>query len=201
MSLTRPPPQHYQYSEDSRYGYHSQQVLWTPPYQSPGGNPIPTLSSNGSGSDNMLEYFPPFLGPPSHSQSPPHPAPQQVFPSTSRTSSSLRLPAQAPLARTNALGSRAKTSRQQFTACGPCRHRRIKCDLKEKQDALKREAKEEEEREIGAVRGSARRRKAFYTNCEERGANCVYVSERVLLFPFMSRHFSQVSSPVEIDFS
>jgi hypothetical protein len=179
MSLTLPPPQDYQDLADSGYAYPSQQGLLTSPYQTPDGNTIPTLSSNGSGSINMSEYFPPFPGPPSHSHT--HPPGQQALPSPSWTSDSLRPPPQAPLESASGSGSGVKTSRKQFTACGGCRHRRIKCDLKEKQDAIKREAREEEERGIEPVRGSARRRKAICTNCEERGTNCVYVSEPVLL--------------------
>jgi hypothetical protein len=69
----------------------------------------------------------------------------------------------------------------------PTRHTgSSECDLKENQDALEREAREEE-RGIDPVRGSARRRKAICTNCKERSTNCVYGSGRVLLLPSISR--------------
>jgi hypothetical protein len=172
MSLTLPPPQHYQESAYSGYGY-PQQGLLTSPYQTPGGHPIPTLSSGGSGSNAMSEYFPPFPGPPHHSHPPPS---AQAYASPSWTSGPLRPPSQAPARAGGGGGSGAKTSRQQFTACGACRHRRVKCDLKEKQDALERETREDEERGVGPVRASVRRKKAICTNCEERGTNCVYVT-------------------------
>jgi hypothetical protein len=187
MSLTLPPPQHYQESAYSGYGY-PQQGLLTSPYQTPGGHPIPTLSSGGSGSNAMSEYFPPFPGQPHHTHPPPS---AQAYPSPSWTSGPLRPPAQAPPRAGGGGGSGAKTSRQQFTACGACRHRRVKCDLKEKQDALERETREDEERGVGPVRVSARRKKAICTNCEERGTNCVYVESS--LFLLFNRYSSQSS--------
>jgi hypothetical protein len=75
-------------------------------------------------------------------------------------------------------GSNAKTSRQQFTACGACRHRRVKCDLKDRQDQAERTGGLVSPDEgVGAHRTSsaARRARVNCTNCEERGTNCVYV--------------------------
>lgn len=68
-----------------------------------------------------------------------------------------------------------KTSRQQFTACGACRHRRVKCDLKVRQDEVEQRAAEEKEMGTGVVRTNtaARKQKVKCTNCQERGMNCV----------------------------
>lgn len=59
----------------------------------------------------------------------------------------------------------AKTTRSQFSACGACRHRRVKCDLKAKQ----------EEAERTDSKGKARTKPPSCTNCLERGVLCVYV--------------------------
>jgi hypothetical protein len=61
--------------------------------------------------------------------------------------------------------------RHQFTACGACRHRRVKCDLRARQEESEHEAQVEESRGSGA--GTVRRRKVSCTNCQERGTNCV----------------------------
>lgn len=62
-------------------------------------------------------------------------------------------------------GTSGKVPRHQFTACGACRHRRVKCDLRARQDEAEREA----------VGDDTRRRKVSCTNCQERETNCVYV--------------------------
>jgi hypothetical protein len=167
MSLTLPQPPHFP-EPGYGYGYPLQGPL-TSPYQTP-GHGFPTMSSEGSGSGTMTEYFPSFSSSsaqPSHSGQPPFPSPSWP-PASSRAA-----PTQLQSARPTG-NHGAKTSRQQFTACGACRHRRVKCDLKEKQDTLERETREEEEQGVGPMRGmGARRRKAICTNCEERGTNCV----------------------------
>lgn len=75
-------------------------------------------------------------------------------------------------------GHGPKTSRQQFTACGACRHRRVKCDLKVRQDEVEQKAAEEKEMGTGVVRTNtaARKQKVKCTNCQERGMNCVWVN-------------------------
>ena len=72
-------------------------------------------------------------------------------------------------------GHGPKTSRQQFTACGACRHRRVKCDLKVRQDEAEQKAAEDKETGTGPVRTNtaARKQKVKCTNCQERGMNCV----------------------------
>jgi hypothetical protein len=72
----------------------------------------------------------------------------------------------------SATGGGGKNARTQFTACGACRHRRVRCDLRAKQDAAEREAQAEGSRS-GTSAASIRRRKVSCTNCQERGTNCV----------------------------
>ncbi|WVQ99298.1 hypothetical protein IAU59_006430 [Kwoniella sp. CBS 9459] len=69
----------------------------------------------------------------------------------------------------------SKTTRQQFTACGACRHRRVKCDLKDKQEAAEKIAEEENDRGVGPARGKpgGKSKKVSCTNCVERGLNCI----------------------------
>ncbi|ORX36756.1 hypothetical protein BD324DRAFT_466027 [Kockovaella imperatae] len=62
--------------------------------------------------------------------------------------------------------SGAKTSRQQFTACGACRHRRVKCDLKDRQEAAEKQAG-------SAAKRSGKKIRVSCSNCLERGTNCV----------------------------
>lgn len=68
----------------------------------------------------------------------------------------------------------AKTSRQQFTACGACRHRRVKCDLKQRED-VDQLSMADGEAGIGPHRRgtSARRGSVICSNCIERRTNCV----------------------------
>ena len=73
----------------------------------------------------------------------------------------------------------AKTSRQQFTACGACRWRRVRCDLKARQeeaDSLPVVAGEGSS--VGPQRVGAPRKRVGCTNCLERGTNCVQVATR-----------------------
>lgn len=86
-------------------------------------------------------------------------------------------PQQAPVAatssrgRANAGAAGTKNPRHQFTACGACRHRRVKCDLRTRQEEAEREAALEEAQ--SGTSGTVRRRKVSCTNCQERGTNCV----------------------------
>lgn len=73
--------------------------------------------------------------------------------------------------RGNAGSTGAKNPRHQFTACGACRHRRVKCDLRTRQEEAEREAALEEAQ--SGTSGTVRRRKVSCTNCQERGTNCV----------------------------
>lgn len=88
-----------------------------------------------------------------------------------------RPPPQAPVAsnslrgRGNAGAAATKNPRHQFTACGACRHRRVKCDLRTRQEEAEREAAVEEAQ--SGASGTIRRRKVSCTNCQERGTNCV----------------------------
>ena len=69
-----------------------------------------------------------------------------------------------------------KTNRQQFTACGACRHRRVKCDLKLKQEeAGLLEAEERARRGPGPVRtvSDSKKDPIVCTNCKDRHMKCV----------------------------
>jgi hypothetical protein len=69
-----------------------------------------------------------------------------------------------------------KTNRQQFTACGACRHRRVKCDLKLKQEeASLMEAEERANRGHGPVRTvpDSKKEPIVCTNCKDRHMKCV----------------------------
>lgn len=66
--------------------------------------------------------------------------------------------------------SPAKVPRHQFTACGACRHRRVKCDLRARQEEVERAAQLDDG---GSGTAASRRRKVSCTNCQERGTNCV----------------------------
>ena len=152
----------------SPMGYAPQQQPGLSPYESAYGVPLMNSGSASSGG-GMSDYFPPF------GTVPPQAGPG--IPAFSPTWSS------APPAGPSAKGGRkdgthngAKTSRQQFTACGACRHRRVKCDLKDRQEAAELQAAAEDEMKgPGPHRGSAaaRRKKVVCTNCQERGTNCV----------------------------
>ena len=101
--------------------------------QSPYHTPLqmnPNSGGSASSSTVMSEYFPPYPPP---IQTQPYPLLSPVY--------------QTPK---NKVGG--KTGRQQFSACGACRHRRVKCDLKEKQE---------------------RESKSICSNCQERGIACM----------------------------
>lgn len=68
-------------------------------------------------------------------------------------------------------GNPNKVPRHQFTACGACRHRRVKCDLRARQEEAEREAFLDDAQ--NGSTGPLRRRKVSCTNCQERGTNCV----------------------------
>jgi hypothetical protein len=68
-------------------------------------------------------------------------------------------------------GNPNKVPRHQFTACGACRHRRVKCDLRARQEEAERDALLEDSQ--NGSTGPLRRRKVSCTNCQERGTNCV----------------------------
>ena len=117
---------------------------------------------------------PPISPTPMHSQVP-GASWQSTMPS-SKTSSRPALTSRVSQssAAASGSGSGAKTSRQQFTACGACRHRRVKCDLKDRQESAEQTVVDEEGG-IGPHRISAagRRKKVICTNCQDRGTNCV----------------------------
>jgi hypothetical protein len=160
---------------------------------------ITSSSSNGSG--NGTEYFPPFPQDLSVQQQ------QQSYPSQPLVSPSVLAPLGQPIPHnhatplqpnmptmTSSTSTRAaigptaghsgpngpKTSRQQFTACGACRHRRVKCDLKDRQEEAELLEHERTVRGTGPVRNNAPKRKnnsrISCSNCIERNMQCVYVS-------------------------
>lgn len=81
-----------------------------------------------------------------------------------------QLPSTGPT-KGNSKGNPNKVPRHQFTACGACRHRRVKCDLRARQEEAERESMIGDSQSGG--NGPLRRRKVSCTNCQERGTNCV----------------------------
>jgi hypothetical protein len=148
----------------------------TSPYMTPVGFGPMTAGSGGSGSHTMTEYFPPYNDP-STSGLPTQP--EHLKTTEPFTSSSWQSAPPASTSRPKVEGSRggnpgAKTSRQQFTACGACRHRRVRCDLKDRQEEAEASGSTSGQG-IGAHRSNSggRRKKISCTNCTERGTNCV----------------------------
>ncbi|WRT66252.1 uncharacterized protein IL334_003205 [Kwoniella shivajii] len=144
-----------------------------PNLHTPTGAPMDSGSSHNT---TMAEYFPPQLSiaqqPDLSMQSLPLsnqvwqstiPAPLTTFPNRHNTSA-------GPSAKPEKSGT--KTSRQQFTACGACRHRRVKCDLKDKQEAAE---DDNDEDGVGPTRAKdgGKQKKVSCTNCIERGLNCI----------------------------
>ncbi|TXT15729.1 hypothetical protein VHUM_00232 [Vanrija humicola] len=67
--------------------------------------------------------------------------------------------------------SPAKVPRHQFTACGACRHRRVKCDLRTRQEEAERVAILEDAQSGTTTNASSvRRRKVSCTNCQDEYA-------------------------------
>ena len=152
---------------------HELSVIQPPHLPSP-INPLPTSgrSSVESPGWQATPAFPPqplsSLG-----MSPP------LAPSTGPIAGPSRRPGPGPSGKSERDKSTgAKTSRQQFTACGACRHRRVKCDLKDRQEEAERLAEENEARgTLGPQRragsGAKGRVRVSCSNCLERGTNCV----------------------------
>jgi hypothetical protein len=200
-----PGPLQHQQQQQPQATPHTHQAQLSP-YYAPYSQTQPfTTSSNGSNeSAQMSEYFPPYSDstanhpqqqqyhpPPQQSQppqafiSPPIPSPTwQTAPSTAiKTPASRRDPASAGGSSQSGSGHGPKTSRQQFTSCGACRHRRVKCDLKDKQEEMDhKDAVADAERGVGPVRtdSATRRKRIICTNCHDRGMNCVYVLDAEL---------------------
>ncbi len=157
-----------------------QQQLAVSPMQTPFWQTLGSAPTS-SGSGAMSEDFPPYsckttpTYAPTQQPSLPSPSWQSHVPAASSAPTSSRN-TRAVTSPTGSSQSQstAKTSRQQFTACGACRHRRVKCDLMDIQEEVERIAAEEDHKGVGPQRGStARRRKVFCINCIERGTNCV----------------------------
>ncbi|OCF36737.1 hypothetical protein I316_01333 [Kwoniella heveanensis BCC8398] len=160
-----------------------------PPLLTPTG----MINSGSSHNPNMAEYFPaPAIpGPPQTGVvGHPLPSPSSNWQSTIPQPLSANSHSRSNTHATASSGSHSravtgsgsgeksngsKTTRQQFTACGACRHRRVKCDLKDKQEAAEKIAEEENDRGVGPARGKAgnKSKKVSCTNCVERGLNCI----------------------------
>jgi hypothetical protein len=132
-------------------------------------------SVGSSGSNTMQDYFPSYDASAFQQplQQPSWIVPSQAGPSAAAAVS--RKPPSKSAVRqtsTSSKGAHAnKSTRQQFTACGACRHRRVKCDLKDRQEeAGIRE--EEDDDGVGQTR-KVRQKRVQCTNCNERGTNCV----------------------------
>ncbi|WVR07145.1 hypothetical protein IAU60_004186 [Kwoniella sp. DSM 27419] len=143
-----------------------------PPLHTPG------LGSGSSNPGNMTDYFAtPTMGGPSQSTG----LSAQPMPLVSPTGNwQSNIPQPNPHGRSNNApggkekGHGSKTTRQQFTACGACRHRRVKCDLKDKQEAAEKLAEDDVERGLGPARNKGgKSKKVSCTNCTERGLNCI----------------------------
>ncbi|RXK40132.1 hypothetical protein M231_02589 [Tremella mesenterica] len=168
LSIPIPPSGMYDASQLS--AAYSQQLTQSP-YHPPTG--APTADTSASTSATMVDYFPKqaLIASSSFQPStsdwsshPPRVASLQAGPSQSRSTSTS----------TVGTGHGPKTSRQQFTACGACRHRRVKCDLKDRQEEAERQAALElQNGTVGPVRGQGKRRKVSCTNCLERKMNCI----------------------------
>ncbi|KAK8864304.1 hypothetical protein IAR55_001551 [Kwoniella newhampshirensis] len=187
MSLPQRPPSY-------PPQFQQQQIVHSP-YDHPPGMPLDSLGSSHSGV--MSEYFPPVdnttvvVGASITTSSV---TPVPCMPAISPTWEST-IPPPIGGGRANAAFARggihqggnvggpsggaggSKTSRQQFTACGACRHRRVKCDLKDKQEQAEKVAEEEgEESGVGPIRkgqGGGKQNRVSCTNCVERGLNCI----------------------------
>jgi len=167
LSLELPPPSFpYDPTNIARlpHGYASQispRRLDDNDANSPYLTPLAAVTSESASTSGVTDYFPAFGTPilAHDSISPPWNTPQVGVSKASRRDAG------------------AKTSRQQFTACGACRHRRVKCDLKDRQDQAENlQAMEEKARGPVPHRSpapSVKRRKVSCTNCQERGTNCV----------------------------
>lgn len=167
LSIPIPPTLHGQPNTGSQYSPmpfnylpHPQQVS---PYSEPDYDVRGPFDSASTNSATMTEYFP-TMAAQSTSTSPVAPVHGASMQWTSTSTTPARGKARTP-------GSGPKTSRTQFSSCGACRHRRVKCDLKDRQEQAEREA-------LAASRGAGPSRlsnlkKVSCTNCIERGMNCV----------------------------
>lgn len=138
-----------------QYGY---QPLQSPPISSTSQQRFQSyFPSGGSQSDESpISEVPPHLQGqmlPPNGYFPPYPNQPANYAPLPPGWTSQPAPAKGP----------AKTARSQFSACGACRHRRVKCDLKSKQ----------EEAEKSAPKGKGRAKPPSCTNCLERGMLCV----------------------------
>ena len=158
-------------------GYPQQELV--SPLDTPLG-PQPLVSGSSS-SSAVSEYFPSFSSTPDQAgASSQHPF---LADPSWRPEAMPFADVPTPLSRSNPRvspegGSKytAKTSRrQQFTACGACRHRRIKCDLTKRQEEAMRLAAQEDSTAAGTHRSGSKsgRSGVSCTNCIERGTNCV----------------------------
>ncbi|KAL7421552.1 hypothetical protein Q5752_003321 [Cryptotrichosporon argae] len=146
----------------------------TQPLVSPYYSPVVGLGSgSGNSGASMTDYFPPYDADatPTGEMPPPPLWAARTSPTNTMVPSMAAMHVAPSRASSVAPGQSptTKTPRHQFTACGACRHRRVKCDLRAKQEEAERLAAEEGD--VGPAR--PRRRKVSCTNCEERGTNCV----------------------------
>ncbi|ORY32499.1 hypothetical protein BCR39DRAFT_374254 [Naematelia encephala] len=140
------------------------------PYNTPTGVIPPNSGAAAS------DYFPPYNTSPTSASHPFLSSTWQAPPINQMPTVHQQM--EASTSTSGKQNSGAKTNRQQFTACGACRHRRVKCDLKDRQEAAELAAIEEEgSAGVGPQRQLvSRRKKVSCTNCQERGTNCMYVS-------------------------
>ncbi|WWC89458.1 uncharacterized protein L201_004382 [Kwoniella dendrophila CBS 6074] len=189
------PPSYLEQQQQQQQQMHSQMMLspyemplgsgsshnpnmaeYFPPLQTPTGAPLNTGSSHSTA---MVEYFPAPMPDPQQPQNsipgvpPDHqnwqstvPAPLPINQSSAKNNASA-----GPSTKAEKSGS--KTTRQQFTACGACRHRRVKCDLKDKQEAAEKASELEDGVGPNRTKGGGKQKKVSCTNCIERGLNCI----------------------------
>ncbi|WVQ72607.1 hypothetical protein IAR50_002165 [Cryptococcus sp. DSM 104548] len=159
------------------------------PLPSPYDTPIYLSTTPLSAHDDIPgDYFSAWNAPQVH-HPPPQPAQQEPLPSPIKIhpgppnvlpSSSTEWQSHAPKASRktprnagtkSGSGSGTKTTRQQFTACSACRHRRVRCDLKDRMEQAEKASRADGKEGLGPDRAKAK--VVQCTNCIERALNCV----------------------------
>jgi hypothetical protein len=168
---------HHPHHQQHQQHHQQQQYVDQSPYQTPGLMHHHPTSAGSSGSNSMPDYFhQPHHPTPSFGQMSHHHYTPSAYqePSSYPETSYMPLPSPLPLLdppTKTGRGAGPKTGRQQFSACGACRHRRVKCDLKERQDMLE---VQESDKGSGPIRASNKtRKKAICSNCVERNVACM----------------------------
>jgi hypothetical protein len=168
----RPPPMSLAlpitpvYDESGRFISPQYRTGQISPYQ-----PSPlSAGPHSASSTHMTDYFPPYQSTPMTSTQSFMPTPAHGHTALPYISPPLQYGYNGQPKASGSRSNNAKTGRQQFSACGACRHRRVKCDLREKQEKLQKDNTSSEE---AKAESKKRPRKAICSNCEERGIACM----------------------------